>query len=95
MTDFSPIPNQEPLLGSRDVATMLGMSREQVWRLWTSGRLPGYRFDRHVRFSPQDLERFMAEHYRPGPARGVAAKQALSRGRGRALPDDHEGYRRI
>ena len=51
------------LLGSREVSELLGMSREQVWRLWTSGRLPGYRFDRHLRFAPADVDRFMALHY--------------------------------
>jgi len=53
----------EPLLGTTDVAQLLGMSREQVWRLWSSGRLAGYRFDRHVRFARSDVERFMAQHY--------------------------------
>lgn len=59
-----PPDDLSPLLGSTDVAALLGMSREQVWRLWTNGRLPGYRFDRHVRFARRDIERFMSEHYR-------------------------------
>jgi len=74
---------------------MPGMSREQVWRLWTSGRLPGYRFDRHVRFAQQDLKRFMAEHYRPGPGQGVIAGKAANRSRSGTQLGEHEGYRRI
>jgi excisionase family DNA binding protein len=72
-----------PLLGSRDVAEMLGMSREQVWRLWSSGRLPGYRFDRHIRFARADLERFLADHYheRSAPLPSRPAREPRARGR--------------
>jgi len=53
---------------------MLGMSREQVWRLFSSGRLPGYRFDRLLRFAPGDVEHFKTEHYQrtgtPSPSPG-------------------------
>lgn len=53
-------PEMEPLLGTADVARWLGMSREQVWRLWKVGRLPGYRLDRHLRFARADVEAFLA-----------------------------------
>lgn len=53
-------PEMEPLLGTAEVARWLGMSREQVWRLWKSGRLPGYRLDRHLRFARADVEAFLA-----------------------------------
>lgn len=52
-----------PLLGSAQVAAWLGMSREQVWRLWSSGRLPGYKLDRHLRFAAADIETFLASNY--------------------------------
>jgi len=52
----------EPLLSTAAVANWLGMSREQVWRLWKSGRLPGYRLDRHLRFARYDVEAFLAAH---------------------------------
>lgn len=61
-----PDPNMEPLLGTRAVANWLGMSREQVWRLWSTGRLPGYRLDRHLRFARRDVEAFLAEHRSAG-----------------------------
>lgn len=54
--------NMEPLLGTAAVANWLGMSREQVWRLWKSGRLPGYRLDRHLRFARRDVEAFLEAH---------------------------------
>jgi excisionase family DNA binding protein len=50
----------EPLLGTPAVANWLGMSREQVWRLWKTGRLPGYRLDRHLRFARADVDAFLA-----------------------------------
>lgn len=51
------------LIGSVQVAEWLGMSREQVWRLWASGKLPGYRFDRNLRFDPRDVQAFLDRHY--------------------------------
>jgi excisionase family DNA binding protein len=65
------------LLATRDVAELLCMSREQVWRLWSTGRLPGYRFDHRLRFSRSDVEAFMASHYRAG-ASGSQAPPAKS-----------------
>ncbi len=53
-------PEMEPLLGTAEVARWLGMSREQVWRMWKSGRLPGYRLDRHLRFARADIQAFLA-----------------------------------
>ncbi|MCB0878819.1 MAG: helix-turn-helix domain-containing protein [Thermoleophilia bacterium] len=89
-------PEMEPLLGTADVAKWLGMSREQVWRLWRAGRLPGYRLDRHLRFARSDVEAFLAAH-----RSGAAADNALtavvlpieSKRRQRRLPP--EGYSRI
>ena len=88
------ISSLETLLGSRDVATMLGMSREQVWRLFSSGRLPGYRFDRLLRFAPGDVEHFKSEHYqRSGtPTLRTGSNWDLTPGPGRArstLPDEY------
>lgn len=78
----TPTTDISPLLGSREVADLLGMSREQVWRLWTSGRLPGYRFDRHIRFSRADLERFMSSHYSASSAPDVAPRAKQHRATG-------------
>jgi excisionase family DNA binding protein len=82
--DLMTIPAHAPsdpeaLLGTREVASLLGMSREQVWRLWTSGRLPGYRFDRLLRFAPTDVERFKADCFRAGRARSRPASARRER----------------
>lgn len=82
--DASPT-DMSPLLGSSEVAELLGMSREQVWRLWSCGRLPGYRFDRHIRFSQSDLALFMASHYTAAPRAEVEPRRA----------DVRSEYRRI
>lgn len=55
--------DRAPLMKTRDVALYLGMSREQVWRLWSSGKLAGYKFDRHVRFAQADVDAFLAQAY--------------------------------
>ena len=63
----------EPLLGTADVARWLGMSREQVWRLWKAGRLPGYRLDRHLRFARADIEAYLAANRTGDAADGLPA----------------------
>lgn len=51
------------LLKTRDVAQYLGMSREQVWKLWSCGKLAGYKLDRHLRFAQSDVDAFLAQNY--------------------------------
>jgi excisionase family DNA binding protein len=66
MTNAAPASTSEhaaSLLRTTEVAAMLGMSREQVWRLWSAGRLPGYKLDRHLRFSPKDVDQFLQQRY--------------------------------
>lgn len=59
---FSP-ESPDQLLSTAQVAAWIGMSREQVWRLWTNGQLAGYKLDRHLRFSKGDVEAFLASRY--------------------------------
>lgn len=68
MTDLH-LDDDHPLMSSAEVATRLGMSREQVWRLWTTGRLPGYKLDRHLRFARRDVVLFLDQHYSAKPKR--------------------------
>lgn len=88
--DFS----DDGLVGSTTVATWLGMSREQVWRLWRNGSLPGFRLDRNLRFSPDDVRAFCAARYGTGnatsaPTRPTAAPQRAHR------PKDGSDYHPI
>lgn len=56
------------------------MSREQVWRLWSAGRLPGYKLDRYLRFAPSDIERFLAKHYSvAAPLAGAGPEASVKR----------------
>ena len=89
-------PEMEPLLGTADVARWLGMSREQVWRLWKVGRLPGYRLDRHLRFARADVEAFLAANRTGEAANGLPAVVIpldSRRERSRRIPPSE--YRRI
>lgn len=56
-------PPLVPLLKTREVASYLGMSREQVWKLWSCGKLAGYKLDRHLRFAQSDVDAFLAQAY--------------------------------
>lgn len=46
------------MLTAAEVATQLGLSPRAVYELHASGRLPGYRFGRAVRFEAADVETF-------------------------------------
>ncbi len=51
----------EQLLNVREMATRLGVSTRQVWKLASSGRLPApIRLGRSVRWRESDLDRFIA-----------------------------------
>jgi len=88
-------PEMEPLLSSADVARWLGMSREQVWRLWKVGRLPGYRLDRHLRFARTDVEAFLSANRSGKIADGLPAVVVPIESRRRSRRVTPSEYRRI
>lgn len=50
----------DKLLGVREVAERLGVSSRQIWKLTSSGRLPGpVRLGRSVRWRESDVSRFI------------------------------------
>jgi excisionase family DNA binding protein len=51
----------ERLLTSKEVAELLGVSKETVLRWWRAGEIPGYRLAPTVlRFRESDLEAWLA-----------------------------------
>jgi excisionase family DNA binding protein len=57
----------EPLLTTRGVAEVLGISSEAVLRLWRAGELPGFRLSTRVlRFRESELMAWL-EDRRAGP----------------------------
>lgn len=84
-----------PLVGSAQVATWLGMSREQVWRLWSSGALPGYRLDRNLRFAPEDVQAFLESRYSEGPSTTTGERPAKRRTPARRRTTSSSDYRPI
>jgi excisionase family DNA binding protein len=60
-----------PLLTTRDVATLLGLSPATVLRRWRAGELPGYRLASNVlRFDPGEVEAWLTRHRGLSPRRG-------------------------
>jgi excisionase family DNA binding protein len=92
---MSTAPEMEPLMSSAAVAAWLGMSREQVWRLWKTGRLPGYRLDRHVRFARADVEAFLAANRSGNVADGLPAVVVPIESKRRSRRIAPSEYRRI
>ncbi len=57
------------LLRAEDVARRLSISPRAVYRLAERGELPAIRWGRVVRFDPEALERWLAEHATNGAHR--------------------------
>lgn len=55
----------QKLLTVREVAELLGKSREWVYRRSDDGTLPCIRVGRSVRFKPTDLDAWLESHRQP------------------------------
>ena len=63
--------NGQPLMTTREVATMLGLSSATVLRRWRAGELPGYRLASNVlRFDAAELDRWLTAHHTTGITKG-------------------------
>jgi excisionase family DNA binding protein len=60
-------PRLEPLLTIRDVATVLGISRESVYRLIRAGELEPIRVGHRARFTRGDLRDYLERQRESGP----------------------------
>jgi excisionase family DNA binding protein len=47
---------------AEEIARSLGVSRSTIFRAAAAGSLPSVRIGRSVRFSPEAVERWLAEH---------------------------------
>jgi len=60
--------NAQPLLTTREVAELLGLSPATVLRRWRAGELPGYRLGSNVlRFSAAELSQWLEAHHEGAP----------------------------
>jgi excisionase family DNA binding protein len=55
---------QRELLRVPAVALRLGLSKQKIYALATSGELPSIRLGRSLRFEPRDVDRFIRDHRR-------------------------------
>ncbi len=78
-TEPPPGELDEPLIGAREVARMLGISKDKVFQMAYAGELPYYRFGRLVRFSRSAILRSI-QHHHQGGSHGQAAKAVGRRG---------------
>ena len=53
-----------PLLTAKQAAAALALGRRKIWSLTASGELPCVRIGKAVRYVPDDLARFVADHRR-------------------------------
>jgi excisionase family DNA binding protein len=59
-------PRLEPLLDIRGVATLLGISRDGVYKLMREGSLEPIRVGSRARFEPQDVRDFLEKNREGG-----------------------------
>jgi excisionase family DNA binding protein len=52
----------QPLLKAEDVAERLAISRDRVYRLVERGDLPAVRIGLQLRFEPEAIDTWIAEH---------------------------------
>lgn len=65
----------EPLLAVKDVAEWLGVSRLTIYRLVARQLLPFYRFCRHLRFKPEDVNAYLDRNQLNHEANDYASKE--------------------
>jgi excisionase family DNA binding protein len=62
--------NGRPLLTTREVASLLGISAATVLRKWRAGELPGYRLASNcLRFDADELDAWLAARHHVEPDR--------------------------
>lgn len=54
------------LLTAKEAAYSLSISERKLWELTDDGRIPYIRIDRSVRYSVEDLARWIEEHRKGG-----------------------------
>jgi excisionase family DNA binding protein len=52
----------EQLLDAREVAALLGLSRQQIYILSEQGILPSYKIGASRRFAPEDIKAWLETH---------------------------------
>jgi excisionase family DNA binding protein len=62
------IKEKHEALRVRDLAQLLGVSPQQIYKMAASGEIPSFRVANAVRFDPHDIAVWLGEKY---PARGV------------------------
>ena len=64
------------LLNVADVARCLGITKLTVYRLVERQILPAYRFCRHIRFKPEDVQWCLEQHRLNNTEKSYASKEA-------------------
>jgi len=57
------IENKTEALRVRDVAPILGVSIQQVYKMAASGQIPSFRVASSVRFDPEDFAAWLKDKY--------------------------------
>ena len=72
------VQNKTEALRVRDVAPILGVSIQQVYKMAASGQIPSFRIASSVRFDPEDFAVWLKERYpmRSGGSQNRATRPA-------------------
>jgi excisionase family DNA binding protein len=71
------IKEKREALRVRDLAQLLGVSQQQIYKMAANGEIPSFRVANAVRFDPHEIAVWLKEKY---PARGVEVRFAIPKG---------------
>ena len=75
------MPDPAPLLvGSKEAARLLGISSRSLWSLMASGDIECVRCGRLLRYRPEALRQWVADHRMSGPGKHVNPKSRSDNG---------------
>ena len=66
MSESTTTPDPRRLLNYEEVAQILGICERTLWAKKASGEIPHVKFGRCVRFSPDAIERWIADRQKGG-----------------------------
>jgi excisionase family DNA binding protein len=70
------VREKQGALRVRDLAQLLGVSQQQIYKMAANGEIPSFKVANAVRFDPHEIAGWLTEKY---PTRGVEVRFALAK----------------
>ena len=70
------VKEKREALRVRDLAQLLGVSQQQIYKMAANGEIPSFKIANAVRFDPHEIAGWLTEKY---PVRGVEVRLSLAK----------------